>query len=122
MAQNEEIRYLTPQTNDQKKKKYLYVKIESFSVNSIAKALNGKDIKTHDDAYQVYDNNGILRMEIPIIGYRAHKLLFANDKILLSWNSMMIAAMSTLYRISKNEKYLFCYCIRISFRKYRNAL
>lgn len=29
-----------------------------------------------------------------------------DDKILLSWNSMMIAAMSTLYRISKNEKYL----------------
>lgn len=44
-----------------KKKKYLYVKIESFSVNSIAKALNGKDVKTHDDVYQVYDNNGILK-------------------------------------------------------------
>ena len=32
--------------------------------------------------------------------------LHLDDKILLSWNSMMIAAMSTLYRISKNEKYL----------------
>ncbi len=29
-----------------------------------------------------------------------------DDKILLSWNAMMIAAMSMLYRISKNEKYL----------------
>ncbi len=29
-----------------------------------------------------------------------------DDKILLSWNAMMIAVMSMLYRISKNEKYL----------------
>ncbi|MBQ6570278.1 MAG: thioredoxin domain-containing protein, partial [Clostridia bacterium] len=32
--------------------------------------------------------------------------LHLDDKILLSWNSMMIAAMSILYRVSKNEKYL----------------
>lgn len=39
--------------------------------------------------------------------YRKNRTnLHLDDKILLSWNSMMIAAMSTLYRISKNEKYL----------------
>ena len=29
-----------------------------------------------------------------------------DDKILVSWNSMMISALSILYRISGNEKYL----------------
>ena len=39
--------------------------------------------------------------------YRRNRTrLHLDDKILLSWNSMMIASMSTLYRISKNEKYL----------------
>jgi len=32
--------------------------------------------------------------------------LHLDDKILLSWNSLMIAALSTLYRVSRNEKYL----------------
>ncbi len=39
--------------------------------------------------------------------YRKNRAkLHLDDKILLSWNAMMIAAMSMLYRISKNEKYL----------------
>ena len=32
--------------------------------------------------------------------------LHLDDKILLSWNAMMIAALSMLYRVSHNEKYL----------------
>ena len=32
--------------------------------------------------------------------------MHTDDKILLSWNSMTIAALSMLYRPSKNEKYL----------------
>ena len=32
--------------------------------------------------------------------------LYLDDKILLSWNSLMIAAMSVLYRASKNPEYL----------------
>lgn len=32
--------------------------------------------------------------------------LHIDDKILLSWNSMMIAALAMLYRVSQNEKYL----------------
>ena len=39
--------------------------------------------------------------------YRRNRTkLHFDDKILLSWNSMMIAALSMLYRISHNEKYL----------------
>lgn len=33
-------------------------------------------------------------------------MLHLDDKILLSWNALMISALSMLYRISKNEKYL----------------
>ena len=44
-----------------KKKKYLYVKIESFTINSFVKAVNGKNVKVHEDAYQVYDDNAILK-------------------------------------------------------------
>ena len=32
--------------------------------------------------------------------------LHLDDKILISWNSLMIAALSVLYRVSHNEKYL----------------
>ena len=43
------------------KKKYLYVKTESFAINSIVKAIKGKDVNVHDDAYRVYDDSGILK-------------------------------------------------------------
>lgn len=39
--------------------------------------------------------------------YRKNRTkLHLDDKILLSWNALMIAAMSMLYRVSRNEKYL----------------
>lgn len=39
--------------------------------------------------------------------YRKNRTkLHLDDKILLSWNSMMIAALSILYRVSQNKKYL----------------
>lgn len=39
--------------------------------------------------------------------YRKNRTkLHLDDKILLSWNALMIAAMSILYRVSRNEKYL----------------
>ena len=44
-----------------KKKTYLYVKTESFTINTVAKVLNGKDVKTHEDAYRVYDEKGKLK-------------------------------------------------------------
>ncbi len=39
--------------------------------------------------------------------YRKNRFsLHLDDKILLSWNSMMIAALSMLYRVTQNKKYL----------------
>ncbi|MDE5649263.1 MAG: hypothetical protein K2I33_05110, partial [Oscillospiraceae bacterium] len=39
--------------------------------------------------------------------YRKNRTkLHLDDKILLSWNSMMIAALSMIYRVSRNQKYL----------------
>lgn len=42
-----------------------------------------------------------------LYSYRKNRAeLHLDDKVLLSWNSMMIAALSMLYRITGNEKYL----------------
>ena len=42
-----------------------------------------------------------------LYNYRKNRMkLRIDDKILVSWNSMMISALSILYRISGNEKYL----------------
>lgn len=37
---------------------------------------------------------------------KSRRRLHLDDKVLISWNSMMIAALSVLYRASRNEKYL----------------
>lgn len=54
------------------------------------------------------DLNSDFSEEIQILyDYRKSRTsLHIDDKILLSWNSMMIAAMSILYRVSGNGKYL----------------
>ncbi len=42
-----------------------------------------------------------------LYSYRKNRFkLHLDDKILLSWNSMMIASMSMLYRVTQNKKYL----------------
>ncbi len=42
-----------------------------------------------------------------LYGYRKKRFkLHLDDKILLSWNSMMIVAMSMLYRVTQNDEYL----------------
>lgn len=54
------------------------------------------------------DPNSGFAEEIQILyDYRKSRTsLHIDDKILLSWNSMMIAAFAMLYRVSQNEKYL----------------
>ncbi len=42
-----------------------------------------------------------------LYGYRKKRFkLHLDDKVLLSWNSMMIVAMSMLYRVTRNDEYL----------------
>lgn len=42
----------------------------------------------NDDFIYYYDNNGTIRGEISIIGYRSHRLLFNNDKMYFSVTSL----------------------------------
>lgn len=68
----------------------------NFEGVNIPNLLKSNDLTTDfsDELKKLYD-------------YRKNRTkLHFDDKILLSWNSMMIAALSMLYRMSHNEKYL----------------
>ncbi len=68
----------------------------NFEGMNIPNLLKSNDLQSDffDEKRKLYD-------------YRKQRTsLHLDDKILLSWNAMMIAAMSMLYRISKNGKYL----------------
>lgn len=53
-----------------------------------------------DDFMYYYDNNGILRGEVPIEGYRSHRLLFANDRMYYSISTNKMAEMDALGQIT----------------------
>lgn len=55
---------------------------------------------TQLDFMYYYDNTGTLRGEVPIIGYRSHRLLFDEDKIYYSISETEMAVMDRLGQIT----------------------
>lgn len=60
--------------------------------------LLGNDADDQDFVY-MYDTNGILRSEIPIIGYRSHRMLMQNQMLYMSVSTHRMAAINHLGRI-----------------------
>ena len=100
-------------------------KFYTFTLNEILDVLGEKKGRKFAQTYDITSVGNFECVNIPnllkssdlnsdfseeiskLYDYRRNRTkLHLDDKILLSWNSMMIAAMSMLYRVSRNEKYL----------------
>ena len=62
------------------------------------------DSREDQDYIHLVDNDGIVRSEIPIIGYRAVNLLFNNNKMYFSASETKLARMNNLGKIEKIYK------------------
>lgn len=100
-------------------------KYYTFTLDEILRVLDAENGKRFAETFDITKNGNFESVNIPnllksnnlnadfddelkrLYDYRKNRTkLHLDDKILLSWNAMMIAAMSMLYRVSHNEKYL----------------
>lgn len=100
-------------------------KYYTFTLDEIIQVLGEEKGKRFAETFDITANGNFEGVNIPnllksndlitnfsdelkkLYGYRKNRTkLHLDDKILFSWNSMMIAALSMLYRMSHNEKYL----------------
>ena len=100
-------------------------KYYTFTLDEIVNVLGEEKGKRFAETFDITENGNFEGVNIPnllksndltsdfsdelkkLYDYRKNRTkLHLDDKILLSWNSMMIAALSMLYRVSRNEKYL----------------
>ena len=100
-------------------------KYYTFKLNEIIDILGEEKGKRFAETFDITENGNFEGENIPnllksnnlksdfseakqkLYHYRKNRTkLHLDDKILISWNSMMIAALSMLFRVSRNEKYL----------------
>ena len=100
-------------------------KYYTFSKSEVIKLLGDKKGNEFSRVFDITDKGNFEGLNIPnllksndltndysaetekLYDYRKKRFtLYLDDKILLSWNSLMIGAMAMLYRASQNEKYL----------------
>lgn len=86
---------------------YLTVDCDDSNASSLSKGLYtvlGNDVTedSEEQAYmRLYDNDGVLRSEIPIISYRSHRILFEDNTMYFSISSTKIVGMDQTGYISK---------------------
>ncbi len=86
---------------------YLTVDCDDSNTSSLSNGLYtvlGNDVTedSEEQAYmRLYDNDGILRSEIPIISYRSHRILFEDNTMYFSISSTKIVGMDQTGYISR---------------------